>query len=64
MKFMLILFTGTYMFRVFFALVLHYKEEWIHGVFESNNTLFMMAVLGLWMIWDCVPLVAMLFIHK
>ena len=64
MKFMLILFTSTYLFRVIFAVVLHYKEDWVHDFFSDDNTYFMLSVFCLWISWDCVPLVSMLYIHK
>lgn len=34
MKFLLILFTGTYTLRVMFAITLHYYESWMHKIFD------------------------------
>ena len=64
MKFLLILFAGSYTLRVAFAVTLHYKEEWIHGVFATDNTVFMLCVVCLWISWDAIPLLSMLLIHK
>ena len=64
MKVMLMLFTGTYLCRVIFALVLHFYEDWVHKFFNNDNTIFTLSVFFLWIAYDCVPLVSMLFIHK
>ena len=63
MKFLLNLFMFTYLFRVAFTLILYFKTEWIHKVFNNDNTIFMLCVFILWVAWDCVPLVSMLAIH-
>ena len=63
MKFLLNLFMSTYLFRVLFTLILYFKTEWIHDLFSHDNTIFALCVFGLWVAWDCVPLVSMLAIH-
>ena len=62
-KFMLLLFCGTYVLRVGFAFVLHFKKHWVHDLFEENNNLFCLAVLLLWTTWDTVPMLSIIMTH-
>lgn len=63
-KLTLMLFTTTYVLRVGFALLLHFKMKWVQKVFLSDNNIFMLCVFILWVLWDCVPLFSMLYIHR
>ena len=62
-KCMLLLFCGTYMIRVAFAVLFHIKYEWVYTLFNDYNNYFGLAVLCLWTSWDAVPLVSMLVTH-
>jgi hypothetical protein len=62
-KILLYLFCGTYLIRVVFSLILHFKEVMVFNLFEHDNTMFSGLVLALWTIWDVVPLLSMLVIH-
>ena len=62
-KCMLLLFCGTYMIRVAFAVLFHIKYEWVYTLFYDYNNYFGLAVVCLWITWDAVPLVSMLVTH-
>ena len=55
-KVMLLVFCGTYAVRVVFAILLHFKEEWVITIFNNSNTLFTGMVLLLWILWDTIPI--------
>lgn len=59
----LYLFSGSYIFRVLFAIFLHYAKSAVHTLFENNNTIFDLSVLLLWVAWDWIPILAMLVTH-
>ena len=62
-KCMLFIFCGTYVIRVVFAVLFHIKYEWVYTLFYEHNNYFGLAVVGLWVTWDAVPLVSMLLTH-
>ena len=62
-KFMLLLFCGTYLVRVGFAVILHFEKDVVSHLFEQNNTYFVLSVFLLWCIWDVMPLTIMLWTH-
>lgn len=63
MKYLLIIFTSTYIFRVCFSILLYFKEEWVYNVFDHSNTIFCLAVLCLWLIYDAVPITSILLMN-
>ena len=63
MLMMLYIFGGTYLVRVIFAVLLHFREEWVEHVFAHDRTFFALGVLILWIFWDSVPLMAMMWTH-
>ena len=63
MKYILLLFTGTYAIRVIFAIILRIYEEKVNELFYNDNTIFTLSVFLLWCFWDLVPLMAMMLIH-
>ena len=63
MKYILLLFTGTYAIRVIFAIILRIYEEKVNELFYNDNTIFTLSVYLLWCFWDLVPLMAMMLIH-
>lgn len=62
-KLMLILFCGTYLLRVIFAIVFHINEQLVFNLFADYVSWFDLALLLLWCLWDSVPLLSMLIIH-
>lgn len=62
-KVMLLLFMGTYLVRVIFAVAFHIYQNWVEKIFSNSNTYFDLLVLLLWICWDVVPICCILYIH-
>ena len=62
-KFMLLLFCGTYVLRVGFATLFHFNEEWLYDLYQNDNNLFCLSVLLLWITWDAVPMLSIVLAH-
>lgn len=62
-KLLLLIFTGTYVVRVLITTTFFIYENAVEHVYTNNQTYWILSVLIVWIIWDSIPLCAMLITH-
>jgi len=62
-KLLLLIFCGTYVVRVIVTAAMFIYSNAVEHVYRYNQTYWLLSVIFLWVIWDSIPLCAMLIIH-
>mmetsp|Transcript_21268 Transcript_21268/g.28505 ORF Transcript_21268/g.28505 Transcript_21268/m.28505 type:complete len:123 (+) Transcript_21268:657-1025(+) len=60
---LLLIFCGTYVVRVILTVAMYFYRQGVAHVFHHDHNYFLLSVLGLWIVWDSIPLCSMLVTH-
>ena len=60
---LLLIFCGTYVLRVIITLIIYFFSVKVSNFFDNSHTYFQFSVFILWLIWDTIPLMSMMYTH-
>ena len=60
---LLLIFCGSYVVRVIMTLVMYFYKNKVANLFLNSHTYFLVSVFVLWLLWDALPLLSILYTH-